>query len=456
MLVIRCVPFPATVLAGARLAAALVSVAAAAPAARLAAQAGHPPGYGPAPQLAAPDTTHRAARWARVVGWPRGATPTAPPGFSVSLWAAGLFTPRVLHRLPNGDVLAVESGNPGGPRDWAAPAAELAARVQSRIRGPSANRITLLRDTTGDGEPDVRGIFLQGLNQPFGVAQVGGYLYVANTDALLRFPYRAGQLEITAPGERVIELPAGGYNNHWTRNVLASRDGRTLYVTVGSATNVDVEGIDARDPRRAAILAVDPERRELRVFASGLRNPNGLAWAPGTGALWTAVNERDGLGDDLVPDYVTSVREGAFYGWPYAYFGAHEDPRQAGRRPDLVRRAVAPDFATGAHTATMHLLFYDAAQFPARYRGGLFVTQRGSWNRSGFAGYRVAYLPFSDGRPSGPMEDFLGGFVAGGGHGDDAVHGRPVGLATLPDGSLLVSDDASNVVWRVRWTGSAR
>jgi len=287
------------------------------------------------------------------------------------------------------------------------------------------------------------------------VAVVGGHLYVANTDALLRFPYAAGQLEITAPGERVVELPAGGYNNHWTRNVLASRDGRTLYVTVGSATNVDTEGIDARDARRAAVLAVDPERRAVRVYASGLRNPNGLAWEPVTGALWTAVNERDGLGDDLVPDYVTSVREGAFYGWPYAYFGANEDPRQAGRRPDLVRRAVAPDFATGAHTATMHLHFYGDAQFPARYRGGLFVSQRGSWNRRAFAGYRVGFIPFANGRPAGPMEDFLGGFVAGAGHGDDAVHGRPVGLATLPDGSLLVSDDASNVVWRVRWTGAA-
>jgi glucose/arabinose dehydrogenase len=415
----------------------------------------HPPGYGPSPQLPPPDTTHRAARWARVVGWPRGAAPTAPPGFTVSLWAAGLFTPRWLHRLPNGDVLVVESGNPGTPRDWAAPPAELAARVQARIRGPSADRITLLRDTTGDGEPDVRRVLLRGLRQPFGVAHLGGHLYVANTDALLRFPYRDGQLEITAPGERILALPAGGYNNHWTRNVVAAPDGRTLYVTVGSATNVDVEGIDARDPRRAAILAVRPDGRGMRVFASGLRNPNGLAWEPTTGALWVAVNERDGLGDDLVPDYVTSVREGAFYGWPYAYFGAHEDPRQAGRRPDLVRRAVAPDFATGAHTATMSVLFGADTRFPARYRDGLFVAQRGSWNRAGFAGYRVAFLPFANGRPSGPMEDFLGGFVAGGGHGDDAVHGRPVGLATLADGSLLVTDDASNVVWRVRWTGGA-
>lgn len=421
----------------------------------LAAQAAHAPGYGPNPTLPTPDTTHRAASWARVVGWPPGSTPKAPPGFTVTLWAAGFFTPRWLHRLPNGDVLVVESGNPGTPRDWAQPPAVLAARFQSRIRGPSANRITLLRDTTGDGTPDVRAIFLDGLDQPFGVATVGGHLYVANTGALLRYRYRGGELELEGPGERILELPAGGYNNHWTRNVVARPDGRKLYVTVGSATNVDTEGIDARDPRRAAILEVDPDGGNMRVFASGLRNPNGLAWEPTTRALWTAVNERDGLGDDLVPDYVTSVRRGAFYGWPYAYFGAHEDPRQAGRRPDLVARAVVPDFATGAHTATMNLLFYAGAHFPARYRGGLFVAQRGSWNRQAFAGYRVAFLPFRGGRPAGPAEDFLTGFVADPrAHGADAVHGRPVGLVTLPDGSLLVSDDASNVVWRVRWSGS--
>lgn len=413
----------------------------------------HPRGYGPEPQLPAPDTTHRVQKWARVVGWPRGVTPTAPAGFEVTLWAAGLFTPRWLYRLPNGDVLVVESGNPGTPRDWALPAEVLAARVQARIRGPSANRITVLRDTTGDGVPDVRGIFLEGLNQPFGVVALGEHLYVANTDALLRFPYRAGQLAITGRGEKLLDLPAGGYNNHWTRNVVARPDGRKLYVTVGSATNVDTEGIDARDPRRAAVLELDPDGRNMRVFASGLRNPNGLAWEPTTGALWAAVNERDGLGDDLVPDYVTSVRAGAFYGWPYAYFGANEDPRQAGKRPDLVRRAVAPDFATGAHTATMNLLFIGGDHFPARYRGGLLVSQRGSWNRNAFAGYRIGFIPFANGRPAGPMEDFLTGFAPAAGEGDDAVRGRPVGLATLADGSLLVSDDASNVVWRVRWTG---
>jgi glucose/arabinose dehydrogenase len=424
--------------------------------AALHAQGPHPVGYGPDPVLPAPDTTHRAAKWARVVGWPTGATPKAPPGFAVSLWAAGFHTPRWLHVLPNGDVLVVESGNPGTPRDWSLPPEVLAARFQARIRAPSANRITVLRDTTGDGVPDVRGILLEGLNQPFGVAQLGGHLYVANTDALLRFPYAAGQLAITTRGEKLLDLPAGGYNNHWTRNVVARPDGRKLYVTVGSATNVDTEGIDARDSLRAAVLEVDPDGRNLRVFAGGLRNPNGLAWVPmgKTHALWAAVNERDGLGDDLVPDYVTRVVEGAFYGWPYSYFGHHEDPRQAGRRPELVRRARKPDFATGAHTATMNVLYPAALRFPARYREGLLVSQRGSWNRRGFAGYRVGFIPFAGGSPAGPMEDFLTGFVADArAHGDDAVHGRPVGLAALPDGSLLVSDDASNVVWRVRWEG---
>jgi glucose/arabinose dehydrogenase len=411
-----------------------------------------PRSYGVNPRLVAPDTGEWPMRWARVVGWPAGARPQAPPGFEVLLYAAGFHNPRNLHLLPNGDLLVVEANNPGSPRDWQSPPEALAARYASRIRGPSANRITLLRDTTGDGTPDVRSIFLSGLNQPFGVAALDSSLYVANTDALVRYPYTPGQLTLTAPGEKVIDLPAGGYNNHWTRNVVARPDGKKLYVSVGSATNVDLERIDALDPRRAAILELDPDGENLRVFASGLRNPVGLAWAPGTHTLWTAVNERDGLGDDVPPDYVTRVREGAFYGWPYAYFGANEDPRHAGKRPDLVRRSTPPDYATGAHTATINLLFYMAGPFPGRYRHGVFVVQRGSWNRREFAGFRVAFLPIRAGAAVGPMEDFLTGFVPSGSTGE--VHGRPMGLAVLPDGSLLVSDDAANVIWRVRWTGA--
>jgi glucose/arabinose dehydrogenase len=429
----------------------LAALFCAAPLTEVAAQAAakaSPPGYGPIPQLAMPDTSHAVARFPRVIGWPAGELPRAPLGFEVTLYAAGFHNPRWLYVLPNGDLLVVESNNPGTPRDWQASPELLAARFASKLRGPSANRITLLRDTTGDGVPDLRSIFIEGLNQPFGIALVDDYLYVANTDALWRYRYTLGQLEITTPGELVLELPAGGYNNHWTRNVIVRPDGRKLYVSVGSATNVDIEGIDALDPRRAAILELDPDGADVRIFASGLRNPVGMAWEPGTHTLWTVVNERDGLGDDLPPDYVTRVLDGAFYGWPYAYFGPHEDPRHEGRRPDLVRRTVTPDYATGAHTSTINLLFYQGSAFPERYREGLFIAQRGSWNRSEFAGFRVAFLPFRAGVPAGPMEDFLSGFVA---PDEGTVYGRPIGLAVLPDGSLLVSDDAANVVWRVQW-----
>jgi len=409
-------------------------------------RAQHPPGYGPNPALPPPDTTSWTSRFIRGVGWPASVTPKAAPGFTVALYADRLRNPRWLHVLPNGDVLVAESANPGAASDSALSRDVLGELWGSGLRGISANRITLLRDTTRDGVPDVRSAFLEGLHQPFGIALLGRWLYVANTDALMRYPYEPGQLKISAPGEKVLDLPAGGYNNHWTRNVLPSRDGRKLYVSVGSATNVDVQGIDVKDPRRAAILELNPDGTGMRVFASGMRNPIGLAWEPATGALWAAVNERDGTGEDLVPDYITRVREGAFYGWPYAYFGAHEDPRHAGRRPDLVARAVAPDFAMGAHTTTMAVVFYQGSSFPARYRGGVFVTQRGSWNRREFAGYRVAFLPFHNGRPAGLVEDFVTGFLV---PDREAAYGRPVGLAVLQDGSLLVADDAGDRIWRV-------
>jgi glucose/arabinose dehydrogenase/enamine deaminase RidA (YjgF/YER057c/UK114 family) len=416
----------------------------------------YPAGYGPRPTLPAPDTAHRAQQFVRVVGWRGGERPQAPPGFAVAAFAEGLEHPRWLHVLPNGDVLVAESNNPGSPaRDSTQPAAAREARRLAGNRGPSADRVTLLRDTSGDGRADVRVPLLtraHGLDRPFGIALVGPHLYVASTDGVRRFPYRPGAPAVGGAGELVLPLPAGGYNNHWTRNLLASPDGRRLYVTVGSGTNVDTERQDARDPRRAAVLEYDVATGRSRVFAGGLRNPNGLAWEPRTGALWAAVNERDGLGDDLVPDYITRVRDGAFYGWPYSYYGPHEDPRKRGERPDLVGRAVPPDYATGAHTATMDVEFYAApaagrAAFPARYRGGAFVTQRGSWNRREFAGYRVLFVPFDGGRPSGPPEPFLTGFLA-----DTAARtarGRPTSLAVLPDGSLLVSDDAGDRVWRV-------
>jgi glucose/arabinose dehydrogenase len=406
-------------------------------------------GRGPSPALPAPDTAASVTRLATLVPWPDGRTPTAPAGFEVSLYADGFQRPRWLHVLSNGDVLVAESANAGGWRDTLMPPDQVAARWASGNRGHSANRITLLRDTDHDGRAERRIPLLWGLNQPVGMLYLNGWLYVANTDALVRYPFQPGDTAILAAPRRVLELPAGGYNNHWTRNVVASADGSRLYVSVGSATNVDEERVDERDPRRAAILELAPDGSGMRVFASGLRNPLGLDWAPGTRTLWTVVNERDGLGDDLVPDYLTSVRDGGFYGWPYAYWGRHEDPRQRGRRPDLVARSIAPDFALGAHTASLGLAFYRGSTFPRRYRGGAFVGQRGSWNRSSLAGYRVLFVPFERGRPSGPAQDFLTGFLADSAAG--MAFGRPVGVAELPDGSLLVADDPANRIWRVNY-----
>ncbi|HEU5041791.1 MAG TPA: sorbosone dehydrogenase family protein, partial [Gemmatimonadales bacterium] len=408
------------------------------------------PNTGADPELPPPDTAASVTRLSVIRPWPEGRTPTAPPGFRVSLYADGFQRPRWLHVLPNGDVLVAESANPGVPRDTLQPPEWIAARWASGNRGHSANRIMLLRDADGDGRAERRIPLLWGLNRPVGMLYLDGWLYVANTDQLVRYPFQPGDTAIMVPPRPILDLPGGGYNNHWTRNVVASADGRKLYVSVGSATNVDTEEIDAKDPRRAAILEVNPDGSGMRVFASGLRNPVGMDWAPG-GALWTVVNERDGLGDDLVPDYLTSVRDGAFYGWPYAYWGKHEDPRQVGKRPDLVARSIPPDFALGAHTASLGLVFYRGAAFPERYRGGAFVGQRGSWNRSALAGYRVLFVPFSGGRPAGPAELFLGGFVADSAKGE--VYGRPVGVAELPDGSLLVVDDPANRIWRVAHTG---
>ena len=405
------------------------------------------PASAPAPSLAdlpAPLATPSAVKFSTVIGWPSSRSPSAPPGFQVTEFASGLANPRWLYVLPNGDVLAAESMT-SAPQNL--PPDLVKGLEASKTVGRSANRITLLRDADGDGTPEVRTTFLQGLNQPFGMALSNGTLYVGNTDGLIRFPYTDGATRIASPGQKILALPAGGYNNHWTRNVVARPDGAKLYVSVGSATNVDEEGIDVKDERRAAILEVNPDGTGMRVFASGLRNPNGMDWEPATGTLWTAVNERDMLGDDLVPDYITSVKEGAFYGWPYAYFGQHEDPRQKGKRPDLVAKAIVPDYPVGAHTASLGLVFYRGNTLGERFRDGAFVAQRGSWNRSVFSGYRVIFVPFASGRPSGPLEVFLTGFIAD--EQKSEVYGRPVGLAVAKDGSLLVADDAGGKIWRV-------
>jgi glucose/arabinose dehydrogenase len=395
--------------------------------------------------LPAPFATEATAKISKVIGWPAGKTPTAPAGFTVTKFAGDLRNPRWIYVAPNGDILISEANS--APRLKDKVKAKLNGKAKSQDMGESADRITFFRDADKDGKPEVRGIFLEDLNQPLGMLVLKNYFYVANTDVLWRYPYQEGQTKITGKGEKILELPAGGYNNHWTRNIIANADGSRLYISVGSGSNVGENGME-HEVRRANILEVNPDGTGERIFASGLRNPVGMDWAPGSNTLWTAVNERDNLGDDLVPDYITSVKEGAFYGWPYSYYGQHEDPRLKGQRPDLVKKALVPDVQTGAHTASLGLAFYDQKAFPAKYQNGAFVGQHGSWNRSELVGYKVLFVPFKNGRPSGKPEDFLTGFISDLGKGE--VYGRPVGLAVLPDGRLMVADDASNTIWQVK------
>jgi glucose/arabinose dehydrogenase len=395
--------------------------------------------------LPAPFATEATAKISKVIGWPAGKTPTAPAGFTVTKFAGDLRNPRWIYVAPNGDILISEANS--APRLKDKVKAKLNGKAKSQDMGESADRITFFRDADKDGKPEVRGIFLEDLNQPLGMLVLKNYFYVANTDGLWRYPYQEGQTKITGKGEKILELPAGGYNNHWTRNIIANADGSKLYISVGSGSNVGENGME-HEVRRANILEVNPDGTGERIFASGLRNPVGMDLAPGSNTLWTAVNERDNLGDDLVPDYITSVKEGAFYGWPYSYYGQHEDPRLKGQRPDLVKKALVPDVQTGAHTASLGLAFYDQKAFPAKYQNGAFVGQHGSWNRSELVGYKVLFVPFKNGRPSGKPEDFLTGFISDLGKGE--VYGRPVGLAVLPDGRLMVADDASNTIWQVK------
>jgi glucose/arabinose dehydrogenase len=390
------------------------------------------PGTGPADQLQMPQpfATPSARNNSKVIGWPKGKMPVAAPGFEVGLFAENLDNPRQAYVLPNKDILVVEA-----IREW-----------PGRADRPekSANRITLFRDTNGDGKPDVREIFLTGLNMPHGMLLVGDWFYVGNTDGVVRYRYRAGQTKIDGKGEKILDLPDGG---HYTRNLIADPSGKKIYVAVGSASNVDEENGWEKDQRRAGILEINPDGSGMKIFAKGLRNAVGMDWEPKTKVLWTVVNERDLLGDDLVPDYLTSVKEDGFYGWPYSYFGQIEDPRKKGQRPDLVAKAIKPDYAVGSHTAALGLAFYTGKVFPERYHGGAFIGMHGSWNRSKMVGYKVAFIPFVDGKPAGPMEDIVTGFIA-----DEAkfeAYGRPVGVTLAADGSLLVADDSGNKVWRV-------
>jgi glucose/arabinose dehydrogenase len=395
--------------------------------------------------LPSPFATKSVMNFSNVIGWSGGKTPTAPSGFIVSMFADSLDNPRWIYAAPNGDVLIAEANTTTGAIKKVKNA--VAGKSKSENESSSANRITLFRDADGDGRYETLSIFLEGLNQPLGMLVMGNNFYVANTDGIVQYLYTAGATKITGAGKKILSLPAGGYNNHWTRNLLAAKDGSKIYVSVGSGSNVAEHGMQ-NEVRRADILEINPDGSGERIYASGLRNPVGLGWAPGTQTLWAAVNERDEMGDELVPDYLTSVKEGGFYGWPYSYFGQHEDPRMKdSMRAALVKKTRVPDVALGAHTASLGLAFDAANKFPGKWSGGAFIGQHGSWNRSQLSGYKVVFVPFKGGRPSGAPEDFLTGFVAGKGNN---VYGRPVGVAFTKRGSLLVADDASNTVWEVK------
>jgi len=403
---------------------------------------------GPNPTLPAPQQyLLPPMHIARVVGWKGNETPTVAQGLKIQAMATGLQHPRSIYVLPNGDVLVVESKAPDADT-ITRPKTIVTRWVESWATsggdtGPS-NRITLLRDADGDGVPETKSVFLDHLNSPFGVALVGNDLYVANTDAIVRYPYKEGETKITEPGTVLTELPGGPIDHHWTKSLVASKDGSLLYVGVGSNSNITENGMEA-EKNRADILEVERATGRWRIFASGLRNPNGLTFEPQSGALWTVVNERDELGPDLVPDYMTSVKDGAFYGWPYSYYGQHVDPRVEPQRPDLVAKAIPPDYALSSHVAPLGLVFDTGSNLPQTYRGGAFVGEHGSWNRDKLNGYKVIFVPFSDGKPNGMPQDVVTGFL----NSDNQARGRPVGLALDKAGALLVADDVGNTVWRV-------
>lgn len=392
--------------------------------------------------LPPPYATKGVANFSKVKGW-NGHTPKAPKGFIVTMYAEGLKNPRWMYVVSNGDVLVAESNSNYGLLKKIG--AFLIGAHKSKSLKHSADRITLLRDANSDGIPEVRQTFLEGLNQPFGMLVLNDWFYVANTDGVWRYPYQVGQTAIQGKGERITVLPAGKHNQHWTRNIIANKGGSKIYIAVGSGSNVAEDGIKA-EFMKANILEMNPDGSELKVYAGGLRNPVGMDWAPGTNELWTVVNERDMLGDELVPDYLTSVKEGDFYGWPYVYFGNHDEPRVK-EKPPIADDTIVPDYALRSHTATLGLAFYDGSSFPEKYHEGAFIAQHGSWNRSTLSGYKVKFIPFNNGKPAGKAQDFLTGFI------DELhrekVYGRPVGVVVMPDGALLVTDDVTGIIWRV-------
>ena len=403
-------------------------------------------GYGPNPTLPAPKVqTIPTVNVAETAPWGADGAPTPAEGFTVNRFADGLDHPRWLYVLPNGDVLVAESNRPPQPDEGFSVRGWFQERFIEKAGAgtQSANRITLLRDADGNGVAELKSVFLENLFSPFGMTLANGKLFVANADAIVAFSYADGDTTITAPPEKIVDLPAGR-NHHWTKDVLASKDGAKLFVTVGSNSNVGENGMEEEE-NRAAVLEIDLATKAMRLFASGLRNPNGLSWNPEDGRLWVAVNERDELGSDLVPDYMTSVQDGGFYGWPYSYYGSHVDARAEPQRPDLVAKAIVPDYALGPHTASLGFAFYEGGLFPAEYWNGAFVGQHGSWNRRPLSGYKVIFVPFQAGKPNGAPKDILTGFVDAAGK----ARGRPVGVATDRTGALLVADDLGNIVWRV-------
>ncbi|CAN5118416.1 sorbosone dehydrogenase family protein [soil metagenome] len=393
------------------------------------------------PSLPAPFATKSSMKFSKVVGWKDDEKPKAPGGFSVSSYAADFQNPRWIYVLPNGDVLVAESNS--NHSFFEKIGASIIGASKSNSMKSSADRITLLRDRDKNGVVDFRSTFLAGLNQPFGMLFLNGWLYVANTDAIVRFPYKDDQTSITASSEKLVDLPGGA--RHWTKSMIANKEGTRIYIGVGSSSNIAERGIE-KELLRANILQMSPDGKDLKVYASGLRNPVGMDWSS-DGTLWTVVNERDELGDDLVPDYLTHVESEGFYGWPYLYWGNHPDPRVKDQKPEAAVNVLTPDVSLGAHTASLGLAFYSGNAFPERYRNGAFIGQHGSWNRSTLSGYKVVFVPFQNGKPSGKPEDFLTGFVTD--LAKRKVHGRPVGVTNMPDGSLLVADDKSNVVWRI-------
>ncbi|HET7334662.1 MAG TPA: sorbosone dehydrogenase family protein [Rhizomicrobium sp.] len=380
--------------------------------------------------------------------WPKGEMPKAPAGFTVQRFADGLDHPRWLYLLPNGDVLVAESSTEPPKSD--APFMKKVENFFMNRAGavrPSPDKVILLRDTDGDGKAETRSVLLDGqVHQPYGMALIGDHLYVGGTAGVWRFAFTPGMTKITGAGEKITTLPTGKYNNHWARNIIPSKDGTKLFVAVGSSSNIADHGI-AEEKDRANILEMNLDGSGKRVFASGIRNPNGMAFEPQTGTLWTVVNERDMLGDDLVPDYLTRVRDGDFYGWPWSYWGKHVDDRVKPQNPDMVAKAIAPDYALGAHTAALGLTFYTGTALPAHYQGGAFIGLHGSWNRSYLTGYKVVYVPFANGMPTGVPEDFLTGFIPD--PKGNKVYGRPVGVIADKTGAILVADDNGDVIWRV-------